>query len=453
MSDIVTNRSLRKINLTSLVIFAVLIIATEFFVHNEIKNLETEKRLDTVAIGYTLQSRVDRELNALLFISGGLGSYLKAYHDELDPSKLNAILADLYANSRHVRNLAITIHYQVAYIYPIKGNEKVLQLNYLNVPEQLVKVEQAIATKAGVLDGPLTLYQGGQALVYRYPIFVNDQYWGMISTVINTPSFFAAAFSGGPAGRYEFAIRKVEASGIPGHIFYGDPKLFDNRNAVKVIGEVPNGKWEWAILNKAQYRIASTTFILRALGWLLSFIVALVVLMVLRERRQLAKDALHDELTGLANRRLLMDRIERHLLGLERNKNQTCSVFVFDLNGFKKINDAYGHQAGDAVLKETARRLEKEVRNEDTIARLGGDEYVIVLNHEKDSPLPEALKQRLSEAICYPTEFQGHQLVVGASIGTATYPQDGATADELINAADAKMYLEKKKQIKAESLI
>lgn len=450
MSDIVTSRSLRKVNLTSFIIFAVLIIATEFFVHNEIKNLETEKRLDTIAFGHTLQSRIDRELNALLFISGGISSYIKVYHNELDSDKVNAILADLYANSRHVRNLGIAIGYQMTYLYPLKGNEKVLHLNYQNVPEQLIKVQQAIDTRAGILDGPLTLYQGGQALVYRNPIFVNDRYWGIISTAINTSSFFAAAFSDVPADRYEFAIRKIEERGVPGDIFYGDPKLFDNGNVVKVVSEVPNGKWQWAILNKAQYRIASTTLILRALGWLLSFIVALVVLMVLRERRQLAKDALHDELTGLANRRLLMDRVEQHLLGLERNKNQTCSVFVFDLNGFKKINDAYGHQAGDAVLKEIARRVEKEVRSQDTIARLGGDEYVIVLNHEKDSPLPEALKQRLNEAIRYPTEFQGHQLVVGASIGTATYPHDGATADALINAADAKMYLEKKKQSNAD---
>jgi diguanylate cyclase (GGDEF)-like protein len=450
MSDIVSGRSLRKINLISVVVFAILVIATEFFVDNEIKNLETEKKLDTVAIGYTLQSRVDRELNALLFISGGLGSYIKAYHDELDPSKLNAVLADLYANSRHVRNLGIAINYQMVYVYPLEGNEKALQLNYQNAPDQLAKVEQAIAIRTGVLDGPLTLFQGGQALVYRYPIFVNEQYWGMISTAINTPSFFAAAFSGAPAGRYEFSIRKMDESGVPGTIFYGDPALFDSEDTMKVVGEVPNGKWQWAIVNKAHYRIASTAFILRTLGWLLSLVATLAVLMLLRERWQLAKDALHDELTGLANRRLLMDRLEQHLLGLERNKEQTCSVVVFDLNGFKKINDTHGHPAGDAVLKEIARRVEREVRSEDTVARLGGDEYVIVMNHEKNSPLPEALKQRLNKAILYPTEFQGHQLVVGAAIGTATYPQDGETADALINSADAKMYLEKKSQINVE---
>jgi diguanylate cyclase len=450
MSDILRSRPLKKINLISFAIFAFLGIATEFFVDNEIKNLETEKKLDTIAFGHTLQSRIDRELNALLFISGGISSYIKVYHDNLEADKVNAILADLYANSRHVRNLGIAIDYQMTYLYPIKGNEKALQLNYRNVPEQLIRVQQAISTRAGILDGPLTLYQGGQALVYRNPIFVNDRYWGLISTAINTSSFFAAAFAGVPAERYEFAIRKIEEHDVPGSIFYGDPKLFDNANVIKVVSEVPNAKWQWAILNKAQYRIASTTLILRALGWSLSFIVALVVLMVLRERRQLAKDALHDELTGLANRRLLMDRVEQHLLGLERSKNQTCSVFLFDLNGFKKINDAYGHQAGDAVLKEIARRIEKEVRSEDTVARLGGDEYVIVLNHERDSPLPEALKQRLNEAIRYPTEFQGHQLIVGASIGTATYPQDGASADELISAADAKMYREKKSQTSAD---
>ena len=444
MFNVVKNRFLKKANLISLAIFATLAIATEFFIDNEVKNLETEKRLDTIAFGHTLKSRVDRELNALLFISRGLSSYIKVYHRDLDPVKLNAILADLYANSRHVRHLGIAVGYQVSYIYPLKGNEKALQLNYQNAPEQLSKIQQAIATKQGVLDGPLTLFQGGQALVYRYPIFIDDQYWGSISTVINTASFFEAAFSGMPADRYEFAIRKIGEHGEPGNIFYGDPKLFNDKNVVMVANEVPNGKWQWAILNKAPYRIASTTVILRALGWLFSLVVALSVLMMLRERRQLAKDALHDGLTGLANRRLLMDRIEQHLFGLERNQGETCSVVLFDLNGFKKINDTHGHHAGDAVLKSVAQRVAKEVRSEDTVARLGGDEYVIVLNHEKNSPLLDALKERLSEAIQAPTEFHGHQLVVGASIGAATYPQDGLTAEELINAADAAMYRVKK---------
>ncbi|MGV3741515.1 MAG: diguanylate cyclase domain-containing protein [Burkholderiaceae bacterium] len=451
MFNIAGNPFFRKSNLISFAVFAVLVIATELFIDNEIKNLETEKKLDSIAFGQTLQSRVDRELNALLFISGGLSSYIKVYHRELDPAKLNAILADLYANSLHVRNLGIAIGYQMAYIYPIAGNEKALQLNYLKVPEQLRKVQQAIDLREGVLDGPIELFQGGQALVHRYPVFVNNQYWGLISTAINTTSFFQAAFSNVSAERYEFAIRKIDDHGKPGNIIYGDPMLFENKNVEMVINEVPNGKWQWAILNKAQYRIASTTAILRALGWLLSIAAALAVLRILRERKQLAKDALYDDLTGLANRRLLMDRIEQHLLSLERNKDQTCSVILFDLNGFKEINDSYGHHAGDLVLKSVAERVAKEVRSEDTVARLGGDEYVIVLNHETDSPLLDMLKSRLDEAIRWPTDFHGRRLVVGASIGAATYPRDGRTAEELINAADADMYRAKKIRANGES--
>lgn len=433
-----------KAGIVALILIAFFVIATEFFVENETRNLETEKRLDTIAFGNVLQSRVDRELNSLLFISTGLSSYIRAYHHDLDSVKLLEILSDMYSNSQHVRNLGIAVGYQMAYIYPLKGNEKALELNYQNVPEQLVRVDQAIASRKGILDGPLTLYQGGQALVYRYPVFVDGKFWGIISTVINTPSFFNAAFSGVSNERYEFSIRKFDDSGRPGAIFYGEPDLFNNKLATLVTNHVPNGKWQWAILNKNKDRIASTTLIIRLLGWTLSMVVGLIVFLLLREHAQLTKDALYDGLTGLANRRLLMDRIEQTLLGLDRMPNQTCSVFLFDLNGFKKINDTYGHHAGDVVLQKVAQRVKKEIRSADTVARLGGDEYVVVVTHDRQNTGLQLLEERLRQAILIPVEYHGHQLNVGTSIGIATYPEDGADPQQLLRAADAKMYMEKK---------
>lgn len=437
--------------LVSVALAGILIAATEFFVANEIKNLDVKRTLDATAFGNMLQSRVDRELNTLLFISGGLRSYVKVYHRHLDDAKLNAILADLYASSRHVRNLGIAVGYRMAFVHPLKGNEKAVGLDFRTVPAQLPKVEQAIATGKGVLDGPLTLVQGGQALVYRYPIFVDGKYWGIVSTVIDTPSFFAGAFAEVAQQPYRFAIRRLDEAGRIGNVFHGDASLFEREGVTLVSSAVPNGRWQWAIASTENPGIHAIAASMRLLGWALSLLIGAMIYMLLQQRARLAQDALHDSLTGLANRRLLVDRLTHALRRLPRAPTQTCSVIFFDLNGFKAINDVYGHEAGDFVLQVVARRIAEQVRNCDTVARLGGDEFVVAMVHEQNDALPALLEQRLRKAILEPVAFNGNELKVRTSLGIATCPQDGISANELIKAADVRMYEEKRSPVAPET--
>lgn len=430
--------------LISLTVFAVLLSAIELYVNKEAAIARSERKLEAIAYGNTLQSRVERELNTLLYVTSGLSSYIKAYHHSLDRAKLNKILSDLHDQSQHVRNFGIAVGLKITYVYPVKGNEKAIGLDYTTLPEQLAKVQHAIATQKGILDGPLTLVQGGQAMIYRYPIFINDAYWGIISTVINTSSFFTAAFSEVHSERYDFAIRKLDDAGAPGAAFYGDPALFNHSQAVLVTREVPNGTWQWAVLDKAAYQTTTATKLIRALGWALSLVLAIMSYLLLRERAQLEQYALYDGLTGLPNRRLLLDRLEQNLRRLGRARNEICSVFFFDLNGFKQINDTYGHQAGDAVLVTIAQRVTEEVRSIDTVSRLGGDEFVVVMNHEKNGAVLETLEQKLRDSILRPMDYKGHELKVGTAIGVATYPFDGNSPADLIKIADSRMYIEKK---------
>lgn len=170
---------------------------------------KTEAKADVRAANYVnlLKTQVDRDLNATLFISGGISSYLNVYHNELNPQKIQAILMDLHARSKHVRNIGIAVGYRITYVYPIKSNEKVIGVDFRKLPLQWPQVKQAIDSKSGVLAGPLNLVQGGRGLIYRYPVFIQDQYWGILSTVINTDTFLRAAFSNLNDKEYSFAIR------------------------------------------------------------------------------------------------------------------------------------------------------------------------------------------------------------------------------------------------------
>jgi diguanylate cyclase (GGDEF)-like protein/PAS domain S-box-containing protein len=147
----------------------------------------------------------------------------------------------------------------------------------------------------------------------------------------------------------------------------------------------------------------------------------------------------HDPLTGLANRNLLWDRLEQAVHLAQRHKSLVATVLI-DLNNFKNINDSFGHEAGDVVLKVVAKRLLASVRDSDTVARLSGDEFVLVLVNQPSLRYTLRMIERLRTGLTMPVSFNRREIPVGASLGVAVYPHDGNTVAELVRAADVAMY-------------
>lgn len=156
---------------------------------------------------------------------------------------------------------------------------------------------------------------------------------------------------------------------------------------------------------------------------------------------ELHEMAYHDVLTGLPNRLLLRDRMELALKQAKRNQNE-ITVCYLDLDGFKAINDSVGHNAGDQVLVEVAHRLLAAVRDGDTVARIGGDEFVILLVDYEDISLVETV-QRILRSVSAPLDMPFGQVNVSTSIGVARAPQDANKADQLLRYADSAMYIAK----------
>jgi diguanylate cyclase (GGDEF)-like protein/PAS domain S-box-containing protein len=153
--------------------------------------------------------------------------------------------------------------------------------------------------------------------------------------------------------------------------------------------------------------------------------------------------ALHDPLTGLANRALFLDRLESALERCEQGAAPPA-VLVLDLNDFKPINDRFGHEAGDAVLVELARRLRRCVRASDTVARLGGDEFAVLIE-EIDSPeVAAATVERILGDLRSPMVLDGAGLTVSASVGMAIASSGARGVDELLRRADMAMYRHKR---------
>ena len=156
-------------------------------------------------------------------------------------------------------------------------------------------------------------------------------------------------------------------------------------------------------------------------------------------RVELEHIARHDELTGLPNRRHFQERLEQTLARAQRSGEHFALLFI-DVDNFKRINDQWGHEGGDAVLQVVAKRLGATTRKADTVARMGGDEFLVMLENPTHSEDVAHIAEKLLESIRAPIIYKGNELLVGFSIGISQYPQDGANAADLMASSDHAMY-------------
>ena len=157
-----------------------------------------------------------------------------------------------------------------------------------------------------------------------------------------------------------------------------------------------------------------------------------------RDMEEMQHAANHDDLTGLPNRRMLPERLQQALAHAEHNE-QLVALVMLDLNGFRYINDRFGHAAGDTVLRTLARRIAMNVSGFDTVCRYGGDEFVMIL---PDMDRSAALRtvEKILQQVAAPCGLDGHAVSLTASAGIAMYPHDGKDAAQLLEAADTAMY-------------
>jgi len=163
-----------------------------------------------------------------------------------------------------------------------------------------------------------------------------------------------------------------------------------------------------------------------------------------QEQEEVARyAAFHDLLTGLPNRALFKNRLE-HAFTQAKRQGWLLAVLFMDLDGFKDLNDKYGHDAGDTILKTTAQRLKDTLRDEDTISRFGGDEFLYLLTEINDTTNIVIIAEKIIDAIRAPFDLIIDKVKVhaqiGVSIGIAVFPKDGTTVEKLVKQADAAMY-------------
>lgn len=194
-----------------------------------------------------------------------------------------------------------------------------------------------------------------------------------------------------------------------------------------------NGNWRWILARGRVVERATSGQPLRIVGTVADI-----------DARKLQEDEIrhqahHDMLTGLPNRLLFNDRLRQALLGAEREGNKLAVIF-FDLDKFKPVNDTHGHAVGDLLLQQVATRVRAALRASDTLARIGGDEFVVLLPRIGAAPDARRVAEDILKELNRPFVTEERRLDISGSIGVAVYPDSGANADELMRSADQAMY-------------
>jgi signal transduction histidine kinase/sensor domain CHASE-containing protein len=254
----------------ALIAFALVVAGVEYAARAELDDSVRKMRNHVLSEAGNVRARVESELNATLHLSTGLVVYLSSYGDRMDAAALWEMMARLYEHGRHFKNITVAPANTIRHVYPIQGNENVIGLNYRDLPSQWPTVEQAMQTRAPVVQTPVVLLQGDRALVYRNPVFrVDGRYWGMVSILIRIDDLLSASglVSG---GNVEYAL--VTDAGA----LFGGADLLSGEPVTLPVN-LPSAKWTLLAQPAGGWTAPSATANrVRAVGFGLAFALALL---------------------------------------------------------------------------------------------------------------------------------------------------------------------------------
>ncbi|MET0066079.1 MAG: diguanylate cyclase [Candidatus Thiodiazotropha sp.] len=437
-----------------IVFFLILVSLTEIIVYLlDAKNLERE-RSDVMDRVSTLRARLEGGINSTLHLTRGLIAYV-ATHPDVEEPDFSQLVSEILFQERNIRNIGLARNNIITHIYPLAGNESALGLTYEDNKDQWPAVLRAMEARGTIVAGPVKLVQGGTAFIARTPIYTRKgvsgllsdhkpTYWGLASIVIDIPSLFQAAGIEQEVDGLRLALRGKDGLGEQGGMIFGEGEIFEQNPIIQSI-VLPNGYWQIAAMPAHGWgSVTSMIWPARIAGWLVAILISLLIAALVKTRAINMELALHDPLTGLPNRRLMEDRLQQLLVARKRSLIGFGLIYI-DLDGFKLVNDTYGHRFGDRLLKIAATRMQSSVRASDTVCRSGGDEFIILVNDVNSRGDLKKVEQQVIGKLVGNTLVDTQSIELRASSGIAFYPEDGDSIDSLLSTGDRNMYSDKQR--------
>ncbi|KKO45068.1 hypothetical protein WG68_12470 [Arsukibacterium ikkense] len=255
------------------------LVATETLVQHEQQFSRSQQLRQEVASAGQLKAMLESELNIPLYLTVGLASYIKASGGSVNQAELDILLPGLVQQAKHIRNIGLAPGNRLQYLYPLAGNERALNLYYPDLPDQWPVIDETIRSGQARLTGPVRLVQGGQAFIYRLPVFVpDDSYWGILSTVVNIETIWSLLAASAAEQQVTIALRARDPGKSDyGNSFFGEPRLFFD-DSLRLDLAIRGADWQMAIRttdssldrsNLLRSSLNLTTFcLLTLLAWL-----------------------------------------------------------------------------------------------------------------------------------------------------------------------------------------
>lgn len=401
-----------------------------------------------------VRAALEAQLRAAFGETEGIAQLIAA-DGGISPEHFRVMAREALASVPYMRHVSLAPNDVIRDIYPRKGNQAVIGLDYRSLPDQYPVLQAARERHQPILAGPVHLYQGGTALIYRRPVFMADEgsakrYWGSVSVVTDVERLLVSAGLR-PDLNIAIALRGVDGKGGEGAMIWGDARLFE-RPLLSLPVEVPGGHWQlvaaplhgWPLFPG----LLASPWFLFSLGC--TGLLTLCISQLSRKQRllhlrnvelsesqaKLERSAHYDTITGLPNRVLFQQQLTQAI-----TQGRGLAVLMLDIDGFKQVNDSLGHAMGDLLLQQATARFLQELDSADRVCRLGGDEFVFMLQGSQGQVNQQV--RALLRCLQRPFDLNGNAGLVTGSIGLAWCPQHGADADSLLRHADTAMYAAK----------
>ena len=278
---------------------------TELAVWQERDRLISDHHEQALAAAATIRAGLESELNSTVHLASGLAAYIRATKGKPAPNEVRSMLAALYRQGHYLRNMGVAPGNRLSFIYPLQGNEKALGIYYPDLPAQWPPIARAITSGQPTLSGPVEMVQGGEGLIYRLPVFLeNGRYWGLISTVINIDKLFNATLPNEETSGLRLALRGKDGLGAQGTVFRGSPQLFTDPSAAIMDIAISGGQWQLALGMPDKPATTYRPLILRLTSWLITLLLAFLVWRADQAHRRQRKltaqlQTQHEKLHGL----------------------------------------------------------------------------------------------------------------------------------------------------------
>lgn len=413
-------------------------------------SLQQEHLLITDTVAAKSQA-IKRRLDFTLMATRMLEIQIRLNHGSRDDFDIYA--KEILATVQGVNNIQLAPNGVITDIYPLPGNERAIGHNILQDDKRRDEARKAVSTRKMTLTGPFELVQGGVAVIGRQPVFVSsgqsDYFWGFASALIYLDELLKEANLEELEQKgfvYELSREEI---GTGKRLVFAQSKTMSGHLWHEELIQVPNGYW----LLKVGLRDSTTTddtFLSTTLLAILTLVIFVLSFQLLKQpnllrqqvqeaTRQLSQLAFYDQLTGLANRQLLFEHLQNLLSDVQRHPSLSALLYI-DLDNFKTVNDNLGHDAGDELLRQVARRLQTLTRESDISARVGGDEFAVLirkLHHPKDAVL---VADKILSSLSIPVKDITDLYPVSASIGIVLIPEHSSELADLFKKADQAMY-------------